>query len=163
MARTKKTEEEIVKAPKNKTLKTEYVSAVGRRKEAIARVRLYPNTKTDVMWGEQVIKKGEIFVNEKPINTYFSSMSAKMMYDEPFDITNTKGKFTATIRVSGGGNNGQLDAAILGIARALIVHDKSFRPALKKKGLLSRDSRIRERRKVGTGGKARRKKQSPKR
>lgn len=83
---------------------------------------------------------------------------------EPFRATNTIGKYSLTIKVEGGGKSGQLEAVVHGISRALQLLDKEkFRPILKKKGFLTRDARVRERRKVGTGGKARRKKQSPKR
>jgi len=74
------------------------------------------------------------------------------------------GKYYVTVKVVGGGKNGQLDAVVHGIARAFDKADREkFRPPLKRAGLLTRDARVRERRKVGTGGKARRKKQSPKR
>lgn len=151
------------KNSKSKSAKEYYIHAVGRRREAVARVRLYPDAK-DVSWGEQQIKKGEIFVNGKPITEYFSGHVAKTIYQKPFQAIGGEGKFIVTVVVSGGGKNGQLAAVVHGIARALSLHDKEkFRPLLKKKGLLTRDSRAKERRKVGTGGKARRKKQSPKR
>ena len=162
MVKEVKTEEKVVPV-KSTSSKKDYVHAVGRRREAVARVRLYPTVKEAVIWGEQTIKEGQMLVNGKPIEQYFSSLVAKNSYLEPFVITKTEGKFALTISVAGGGQYGQLDATVLGIARALIKHKPEFRGALKKRGLLTRDSRIRERRKVGTGGKARRKKQSPKR
>ena len=162
MAKEKKTEEKVViKNPK--TSKKEYVFAVGRRKGAVARVRLYVNKKEDVVWGESTIKKGAMLVNKKPVDVYFSSQVEKNLYTEPFRLTNTEGVFATTIHVSGGGKMGQVGAVVLGLSRALIIHNPEFRAVLKKKGLLVRDARVRERRKVGTGGKARRKKQSPKR
>lgn len=150
---------------KNKSLKKEYVAAVGKRKEAVARVRLYEHVKADLMWGATPIKKGEIFVNEMPISTFFPSDIERHLYTEPMRITNThQQNYTLTIRVTGGGHSGQLQAVIAGISNALNALDREkHRPILKKKGLLTRDSRIRQRRKVGTGGKSRRKKQSPKR
>ncbi len=148
---------------KKENSKKEYIFAVGRRKEAVARVRLYANAKASVLWGDQEVKKGEIFVNKIPADKYFYGDSAKIEYMRPFKITNFD-KFIVTALVEGGGKKGQLDAMVMGISRALNLLDREkFRPLLKKKGLLTRDSRVRERRKVGTGGKARRKKQSPKR
>lgn len=168
MPRTKKTierntkeEKKVVKVQNNKK---SFISVVGRRREAKARVRLYPEIKEDILWGEKMIGKGQIFVNQKPIEEYFPSEVEKASYSEPLRTTNTLGKFTFTIKVEGGGRNGQLEALINGVARALVKYDKEkFRPILKKKGFLTRDARTRERRKVGRGGKARRVKQSPKR
>lgn len=150
---------------KNKVSKPkEYVFAVGRRKEAVARVRLYSDNGDNLTWGEHSISKGAIFVNGLPVESYFSGGVAKACYTEPLRATNTLGKLTATIKVEGGGNKSQLDAAILGIARALDLLDKDKNHSiLRKKGFLTRDARTRERRKVGMGGKARRKRQSPKR
>lgn len=155
-----KTDEQKVKKD---TPKKGYISAVGRRKEAIARVRLYEDIKTGVVWADQIVKKGEIYVNQKPIDDYFTIESQRIAYKEPLKTTNTLNRYAITIKVSGGGKSGQLDAVIHGISRALQSGQPSYRPALKKKGFLTRDSRVRLRRNVGTGGKARRKKQSPKR
>lgn len=157
--------DEVVKTKKSeKTEKKEYIFAVGRRKEAVARVRLYEFPRPDLSWGTVEIKKGDMLVNGKSIAQYFSGVVMRHIYTEPFRITNTQNKFTVTARVAGGGPAGQLDAFVHGVSRALSAYDpKELRSMLKKKGFLTRDSRIRERRKVGTGGKARRKKQSPKR
>lgn len=142
----------------------DFAYAVGRRKSAVARVRLYKTVKADLIWGTEKIEKGKILVNKKPVGEYFSSEVMTAFYKEPFVATNTLEKYGVTIRVMGGGLKGQLDAAILGISRALSEIDiEKFRPILKKKGMLTRDARVRQRRKVGTGGKARRQKQSPKR
>lgn len=147
-----------------KEVTQKYIPAVGRRREAVARVRLYPDAKNGVILGDQIVKKGEIFVNRGPIEHYFTDLVEKATYLEPFRATNTLGKFAMTIMVAGGGKAGQLAAVIHGIARALSTYDsEKYRKILKKKGLLRRDARTRERRKVGMGGKARRKKQSPKR
>lgn len=155
--------DEVQQSKKN--TKKEYVAAVGRRKEAVARVRLYAHVKADLKWGEEAIKKGEILVNGKPIADYFPSEIERKLYTEPMRLTNThQQNFAVTIRVTGGGRAGQLDAVIAAIANALNKVDREkHRPILKKKGFLTRDSRIRQRRKVGTGGKSRRKLQSPKR
>lgn len=142
----------------------DFMYAVGRRKSAVARVRLYKTIKAGLVWGEEKIEKGKVLVNKKPVGEYFSGEVMTSFYKEPFVATNTLDKYGVTIRVMGGGLKGQLDAAILGISRALSEIDvEKFRPILKKKGMLTRDARIRQRRTVGTGGKARRQKQSPKR
>ena len=161
MAKEKPTQDKETQVKKN--IKKDYVFAVGRRKGAIARVRLYANRKDDIVWGEQTIKKGAMLVNQTPIEKYFSSIVEKSVYTEPFRITETEGDFAVTISVLGGGKTGQLGAVSLALSRALILYDPKHRGVLKKNGLLTRDARVRERRKVGTGGKARRKKQSPKR
>lgn len=157
--------EQVQQTKRNRNTPKDYVFAVGRRKESVARVRLYENVKADLSWGEHPVKKGEMFVNEKPITEYFSGEVSRRMYTEPLRITNAHQKnFAFTIKVEGGGPSGQLQAAIAGIANALNRLDpEEYRATLKKKGFLTRDQRIRERRAVGTGGKARRKKQSPKR
>lgn len=145
-----------------KTPKKDYIFAVGRRKEAVARVRFY-STSNNTLWSGIVVNKGDIFVNKKKAEDYFGKTAVKV-YGEPLRITNTEKKFAITVVVAGGGKTGQLDAMVLGISRTLDKLDsEKFRPILKKKGFLTRDPRVRERRKVGMGGKARRKRQSPKR
>lgn len=142
----------------------DYTYAVGRAKEAVARVRLHDVIKDGLVWGDHAVSKEQMLVNEMPIEHYFSGPVSKAMYGEPLRVANVEGKFAWTIKVAGGGMNGQLDAVINGIAQALSEFDeKTFRPLMKSRGFLTRDARVRERRKVGTGGKARRKKQSPKR
>ncbi len=164
MARVKKIDQENMPAQKEKKSKsTHYVVGIGRRKESIARVRLYPEVKGDISFGEHIVKKGEILVNGKPIKEYFPHITDQGLYTQPFSYTKTEGKYAFTIKVSGGGKKGQIEAVILGISRALEKNDPSLRILLKEKCLLTRDSRIRQRRKVGMGGKSRRKKQSPKR
>ena len=147
-----------------KEQKKDYIFAVGRRKQAVARVRLYENLKPDAAWNQLAIKKGEFLVNEMLISEYFPGEVCVRKYTEPLRIVNALNKYAFTIQVAGGGPAGQLDAVVAGISRALNKLDpETNRLLLKKKGFLTRDARIRERRKVGTGGKARRKKQSPKR
>lgn len=156
--------EEVKTIKTKKAVKRDYTYAVGRRKSAVARVRLYSHVKEDAKWGEEEIKKEQILVNGMPIEKYFFGPVAKALYMKPFVVTKTEGKYAVTVKVAGGGNSGQLDAFIQGVARALSSIDTvKFRPLLKKEGLLTRDARVRQRRMVGTGGKARRKKQSPKR
>lgn len=161
-----KEEKKIVEKEKVKVdhSKKNFVHAVGRRREAVARIRLYHEPKEPVIWGEEKIEKGQIFVNGKPIALYFAGSVTKAAYEEPLRATNMLEKSIVTIIVAGGGKNGQLDAVIHGISRALSKLDtEKHRKTLKKKGFLTRDPRTRERRKVGMGGKARRKRQSPKR
>lgn len=149
---------------KKKTSHLKYYEAVGRRKSAVARVRLYIVTKEKEIDVDGVkIKKGEIYVNKKPIEKYFPSEEEKLRYLFPFQLTNSLDRFAVSVLVKGGGKTGQLEAMILGIARALLLVNKDFRPILKEHKLLTCDARVRERRKPGTGGKARREKQSPKR
>lgn len=141
-----------------------YIYAVGRRREAVARVRLYSDIKTGVVLGDNIVKKGEIYVNGKPIEKIYTSRVDQVMYQEPLKVTNALSRYAITIKVAGGGMSGQLNAIIFALSRALEkVNKEEFRPILKKRGFLTRDARVRQRRKVGTGGKARRKKQSPKR
>ncbi len=131
--------------------KLKYYFATGRRKTATARVRLFR-------------KKGPILVNEKPIEQYFPSETLEQAYLVPFQITGTLDKYSANIKVNGSGKSGQLGAVVHGIARALSLADREkFRSSLKKYGLLTRDSRMKERRKFGLAHKARARKQSPKR
>jgi small subunit ribosomal protein S9 len=128
-----------------KTITTKYTFAVGRRKSASARVRLYKGT-------------GENMINGKKVIEFIAQLA------KPFKLTETVGKYFFTAKVAGGGKEGQTEAIIHGISRAFVKLDpEKFRVVLKKANLLTRDSRVRLRRMVGTGGKARRKKQSPKR
>lgn len=136
---------------KKNSKKNNFTYTVGRRKESSARVRLFKG-------------KGENVVNELPAKKYFEGGVSARMLDRPFEATETLDKYYFTARIIGGGKNGQLDALVLGISRALAKESPDkFRFLLRKAGLLTRDSRARLRRMVGTGGKARRMKQSPKR
>lgn len=147
-----------------KSKNKEFIFATGKRKEAVARVRLYQFVKEGLSWENQPVKKGEILVNQKPISEYFSGIVERHLYSEPLRITNAhQSNYAFTIKVAGGGHASQLDAVIAGISNVLQKLDPKYRPILKKKGFLTRDSRIRQRRNIGTGGKARRQKQSPKR
>lgn len=148
----------------NKKEKKDFIFGVGRRREAVARVRLYSHLKDGMTWKEISVKKGDILVNQKPIAEYFSGETARFAYTEPLRVANAQNKYTITIRVVGGGPAGQLQAVVHGLANALSKADpENYRPVLKQKGFLTRDARVRERRKVGMGGKSRRKLQSPKR
>ncbi|OGY23762.1 MAG: 30S ribosomal protein S9 [Candidatus Woykebacteria bacterium RBG_13_40_7b] len=156
MPRTKK--EEVSKKEKPAKIKketkvkvTEFFESVGRRKESSARVRL---------WKE---KSGKIVVNDLLIENYFYGEVFKKIYLEPFRVVNRIDQFGASVKVEGGGKMGQIEAIVLGISRSLAKSDESFERILKKYKLLTRDSREKERRKYGLAGKARKKKQSPKR
>ncbi len=143
--------------------KISYYEAVGRRKEATCRVRLHVGEGEITVKGIAV-SKGNILVNGRPSEHYFPGDVSKKRYLEPFRTTNTIGRFTTTVTTEGGGLNGQLEAMIHGLSRALIkVDPEKFRPILKKRGFLTRDPRAKERRKAGYAGKARARKQSPKR
>lgn len=141
----------------------DYMLAVGRRRAAIARVRVYSKIPDNMKFGEYVVKKGDTVVNGRNISEYFSGEAAKARYEKPFKLTDTLNKFSVTARIEGGGPQSQLGAFVLGVSRALSALDGEYRPLLKKNKLLTRDQRVRERRKVGMGGKSRAKKQSPKR
>jgi small subunit ribosomal protein S9 len=138
-----------------------YKSFTGKRKEAVARLRLFVTGLPTVIGDD--VKKGDILVNGKKAEEYFKGLVAKATYEEPFKITNTLGKYTFTLKITGGGTKSQLEAFIHAVSKALSSLDEKSKHILKKKGFLTRDARIRERRKVGMGGKARRKRQSPKR
>lgn len=148
-------------APKGKKLS--YYEAVGRRRSAVARVRLYMGAKTKKLKINSAAKKGDIFVNDMPIEDYFPSDVYKKQYMLPLTVTDSEKRFMISIITNGGGKHGQMEAIKLGLARALELADEENRQKLKSLGLLTRDARIRERRKPGKGGKARRKKSSPKR
>jgi small subunit ribosomal protein S9 len=148
-----------------KTKNVQYYEGVGRRKTSVALVRLYiPGKDKTVTVGETKIKAGEIWANNKKIEEMFPALYQKIQYLKSLKLVKAEDRFCISITVSGGGLNGQLDAISHGLARALEKTDKEvMRPLLKKEMLLKRDPRARQRRKVGTGGKARRAKQSPKR
>ena len=142
-----------------------YYEAVGRRKQSVARVRLYlPKKGGEVLVNKLGIKAGEIYINGKSLEKRALKSYEKNFLSLPLTLTKNQDRFAVSILVSGGGTTGQLDAMVHGIARALEIVDKeAYRPMLKTNGLLTRDPRKKETRKVGTGGKARRMKQSPKR
>lgn len=143
----------------------QYYEAVGRRKESVARVRLYitGKDKTATVKNKK-INQGDIVVNDLSFATFFPSEVEKKRLIQPLELTNNADRFAVSVHVEGGGKNGQLEAVIHGISRALCVADNDeYRPILRENDLLTRDPRKKERRKVGTGGKARRAKQSPKR
>ncbi|MCA9374236.1 MAG: 30S ribosomal protein S9 [Candidatus Gracilibacteria bacterium] len=124
--------------PKKATKNTaEYFYAAGKRKTSVARVRLYSGG------------KGDIVVNEKPATDYFTLLTNVGVLKSPLKLTGTNKKFDIQIKVIGGGVNSQAEACRHGIARALLEFDPELRSTLKKAGLLTRDSRIKERKKPG--------------
>jgi small subunit ribosomal protein S9 len=119
------------------TTKKGYIETVGRRKTATARVRIVE------------APKNSITVNDKDVNEYFKTDNLRNIAAEALAVSKTPGKFKITVKVVGGGINGQAEAVRLGISRALIVDDKPLRGTLKKVGFLKRDPRAKERRKFG--------------
>ena len=108
----------------------------GRRKTAVARVYMKPG-------------KGDIVVNGKPVDVFFSRETGRMVVRQPLVLTNMLTNFDISVNVDGGGESGQAGAVRHGITRALIQHDASLKPVLKKAGLVTRDAREVERKKVG--------------
>ena len=117
---------------------TEYLGT-GRRKTAVARVRLASGN-------------GKITVNGRAFDNYFTLETQRSQAVQPLAVTGTAEKFDVRVNVSGGGPNGQADAVRHGIARALLQFDAALRPSLKAEGLLTRDSRMKERKKYGQPG-----------
>jgi small subunit ribosomal protein S9 len=111
----------------------------GRRKTSVARVRLATGT-------------GKIIINGRPLENYFPMEALRNVAVQPLNVTGSTGKFDAQITVTGGGPTGQAGAVRHGLARALLTVDVSFRPVLKAEGLLTRDSRKKERKKYGQPG-----------
>ena len=113
-----------------------YFYGTGRRKKSVARVRVYPGS-------------GTITVNGKDVDEYFGLETLKLIINQPFGVTGTVGKFDIVANVNGGGISGQAGAIRHGIARALVSADEAYRPALKQAGFLTRDPRMKERKKYG--------------
>ena len=111
-------------------------AATGRRKNAIARVRLIPG-------------EGKFTINKRELSEYFGKKTLEMIVQQPFSITDTMSKYDVIAIANGGGTSGQAGAIRLGIARALLKADSSLRPSLKRAGFLTRDPRMKERRKYG--------------
>jgi small subunit ribosomal protein S9 len=120
-----------------RTEKPAYFYGTGRRKSAVARVRLYPGS-------------GQLVINGKSAEDYFGGRAIyQTMIHQPLMLTDNAAKYNITVKVLGGGVSGQAGAVRHGVARALIQADETFRSALKKAGLLSRDAREKERKKPG--------------
>ncbi|AZV58717.1 30S ribosomal protein S9 [Clostridium sp. AWRP] len=108
----------------------------GRRKKSIARVRLVPG-------------EGKVTINKRDMDDYFGLDTLKVIVNQPLELTSTKGKFDVLVNVHGGGFTGQAGAVRHGISRALLKADENLRPELKKAGFLTRDPRMKERKKYG--------------
>lgn len=121
------------------TKKDKYFEAVGRRKCSIARVRLFEGGK----------EKGEMLVNEKNAADYFPTEEIRTLAKSPFKITKTVKEFYTTVKVCGGGMKSQAEAIKLGVSRALLKYKAELRPTLKSEGFLTRNPRVKERRKFG--------------
>ena len=111
----------------------------GRRKSSVARVRVYPGT-------------GKITINERDIDDYFGLESLKVIVRQPLELLGLTEKFDIVVRVQGGGVSGQAGAIRHGLSRALLEYDETLRPQLKKAGFLTRDPRMKERKKYGLKG-----------
>ena len=119
--------------------KPQHNLGTGRRKTAVARIRLSVGT-------------GKIVINGRPLEKYFPMEALRVVAIQPLTITATADKFDAHVTVAGGGPNGQAGAVRHGLARALLTVDANFRPILKAEGFLTRDSRMKERKKYGQPG-----------
>jgi len=137
VTKKKETVSATPKVVKEKKSEEKYVYAVGRRKTAIAQVRLYSSTETSVV------------VNDKKIRAYFGTPSLETIALSPLKLTGLEESFKVSVVVRGGGLHGQADAIKLGIARCLIKHDTLLRSVLKSAGMLTRDARAVERKKPG--------------
>ncbi|NPA90150.1 MAG: 30S ribosomal protein S9 [Chloroflexi bacterium] len=115
-----------------------YIEAVGRRKESSARVRIYPD-----------VQDGQILVNDKPLEVYFPRERDRIHLMEPLKVVGLEGAFYITVQVKGGGISGQAGAIRLGIARALVEYNPEFRSVMRRGGFLTRDPRVKERKKYG--------------
>ena len=113
-----------------------YFYGTGRRKNSVARVRVYSGT-------------GKIIINDRDIDDYFGLETLKLIVRQPLAVAGVEGKFDIVVRVSGGGVTGQAGAIRHGLSRALLVYDENLRPELKKAGFLTRDPRMKERKKYG--------------
>ena len=116
-----------------------YFYGTGRRKNSVARVRVYTGT-------------GKITINDRDIDDYFGLETLKLIVRQPLAVAEVEGKFDLVIRVNGGGVSGQAGAIRPGLSRALLQYDENLRPALKKAGFLTRDPRMKERKKPGLKG-----------
>ncbi len=117
----------------------EFFRGTGRRKESVARVRIYPGT-------------GDVTVNNRPLDNYFPNRRHRIEALAPLVHLELKGNYNVVAKIEGGGMSGQAGALRLGIARALVESDETLRGELKKGGYLTRDARIKERKKYGLKG-----------
>ena len=123
--------------------KPTYIWGVGRRKSAVARVRIAPGS-------------GKIEINGRTLNEYFTSERDRKVIFGPLEVSNTGGKMDVLVNADGGGPSGQTGAILMGLGRALVKYDQSFEAPLRQAGFLTRDSRMKERKKYGQRGARRR-------
>jgi len=133
--------EEIEEAPPE--MVKGYFEAVGRRKTAIARVRLFTSSPA------QSIGEGNLVINDRPYKNYFPTLILQRIVESPFVRLKSMNRFRATVKVKGGGPGAQAEAIRHGLSRTLVLFDNNFRKKLKKSGYLTRDSREVERKKFG--------------
>lgn len=144
-AKTKTIKKKLKEEVKPVQEKEQYLQAVGRRKEAVARVRLFTKKASDSFPEE----KGLIQVNQKNYQDYFKDAFLQDIVEAPLKKLKSLNRFKGSVLVKGGGLTGQAEAIRLGISRALVLFDANYRKKLKKFGYLMQDSRIKERRKYG--------------
>ncbi|MEK7105621.1 MAG: 30S ribosomal protein S9 [Patescibacteria group bacterium] len=125
-------------ATKTNVFEGKYTESVGRRKRAIARVRMFPGQ-----------GKGKVLVNDKELAVYFPLLKLQEKVMAPLNTTGRKESFNIQVKVVGGGITGQAEAVRLGISRGLVMEDADLKSSLKKEGFMTRDSRRRERKKPG--------------
>ena len=113
-----------------------YYRGTGKRKCAIAQVKIFSGS-------------GEIIVNGKPYKDVYTRLEQQRIIGRPFEVTDTAGKFNVEVKVMGGGINGQVGAIRHGISRALVVANEQYKPLLRQEGLMTRDARVKERKKYG--------------
>ena len=127
----------VKKMPKKESSAVKYVEAVGRRKTAVARVRLYAKGKRDIL------------VNNKDYQVYFPDLEMQKTILQPLEVMKSEDKFSVSVKVKGGGLHSQAEALRHGLAQTLVKFNADFRKRLKKSGFLTRDPRMRERKKFG--------------
>ncbi len=146
----KKTEKGEKGEDKKKKTISKYFEAVGRRKTSTARVRLFTSAPLSSKDGEETVQvKKDILVNKKPYKSYFPDIAFQKEIEAPLRILNCSDKFTVSILVKGGGLSSQAGACRHGISRVLVLVNPYFRKKIKKAGFLTRDPRMRERKKFG--------------
>ena len=132
-----------VPAPSEPKVKRSYAWGVGRRKTAVARVRIAPGS-------------GKIQINGRELNDYLTAERDRKAIFGPLEVTNTGGKMDVFVNATGGGPSGQAGAIVMGLGRALMKYDSSLEAALRNSGFMTRDSRMKERKKYGQRGARRR-------
>lgn len=137
-----KKEKAVPATKEKKEVKSKYFSSIGRRKEAIARVRMF-----EISQKKESVEA--IVINGKPMKEYLTLSDLREIVDAPLRATNTSDKFTLNILVKGGGIRGQAEAIQLGVARALVKYSEDYRKTLRDLEYLTRDARVVERKKAG--------------